>query len=156
AVTATASSAWPPGAWCSTAGPRHWARNTSAPSMGTPHKNRWTDQPPRLTPLPLWRNMPMTQRASWLELSAWLGLATLAALPPTGCSQSGNNGAGPRDPAVLNVALLPDEAAAKIIQDNQGLKNYLEQRLGKPVKLHVLMNYAAMIESVRAKNIDLA
>jgi phosphonate transport system substrate-binding protein len=98
----------------------------------------------------------MIRRASWLELSAWLGLATLAALPLTGCSQSGNNGTGPRDPAVLNVALLPDEAAAQIIQDNQGLKDYLEQRLGKQVKLHVLMNYAAMIESVRAKNIDLA
>jgi len=64
--------------------------------------------------------------------------------------------AAARDPQVLNVALLPDEAAAKIIQDNQGLKAYLETRLGKQVKLHVLVNYAAMIEAVRAKNVDLA
>jgi phosphonate transport system substrate-binding protein len=63
---------------------------------------------------------------------------------------------GPRDPAELNVALLPDEAAAKIIQDNQGLKEYLTKELGKPIKLHVLTSYAAMIEAVRARNIDLA
>ena len=80
-------------------------------------------------------------------------------LSAAGCGQPGqgvNPANAPRDPPTLHVALLPDEAAAKIIQDNQGLKTYLEGQLGKPIELHVLTNYAAMIEAVRAKNIDLA
>ena len=36
------------------------------------------------------------------------------------------------------------------------MKEYLTKELGKPIRLHVLTNYAAMIEAVRAKNIDLA
>jgi len=95
------------------------------------------------------------------ELFARLLLTGAMLLPGIGCSRSDDardrkDAAGFRDPAELCVALLPDESSAKIIQDNQGLKSYLEQRLGKPVKLHVLTSYAAMIEAVRAKNIDLA
>jgi phosphonate transport system substrate-binding protein len=77
------------------------------------------------------------------------------ALPLAGCGRPVDT-AGSRDPAELNVALLPDEAAAKVIQDNQALKAYLEKQLGKPIHLHVLTNYAAMIEAVRAGNIHLA
>jgi phosphonate transport system substrate-binding protein len=36
------------------------------------------------------------------------------------------------DPAVLRVALLPDESPSTIIKNNQGLKAYLEKALGKP------------------------
>jgi phosphonate transport system substrate-binding protein len=89
----------------------------------------------------------------------WLTVMCVAVLA-VGCGKStpepSETSGGFRDPAELNVALLPDEAAAKIIQDNQGLKDILEKNLGKKVKLHVLTNYAAMIEAVRAKNIDLA
>src|SRR5262249_43658117 len=93
--------------------------------------------------------------------SAMLFAAVICPLLLCGCGPSGDapGKAEPgdaRDPEVLNVALLPDEAAGKIIQDNQGLKTYLEERLGKPVKLHVLTSYAAMVEAVRARNIDLA
>jgi phosphonate transport system substrate-binding protein len=80
-------------------------------------------------------------------------------LPGAGCgsmNRTADSTAGPRDPAELNVALLPDEAAAKVIQDNQALKEYLARELGKPIRLHVLTSYAAMIEAVRARNIDLA
>jgi phosphonate transport system substrate-binding protein len=59
-------------------------------------------------------------------------------------------------PTTLNVALLPDEAAAKVIQDNQALRSHLEEKTGRPVKLHVLTSYAAMIEATRNKQIDLA
>ncbi|MDA8020448.1 MAG: phosphate/phosphite/phosphonate ABC transporter substrate-binding protein [Thermoanaerobaculia bacterium] len=61
-----------------------------------------------------------------------------------------------RDPDVLRIALLPDEESSKVIEDNEGLKVYLEAKTGKPVELHVLPNYTAMIESVRNKHIDLA
>jgi phosphonate transport system substrate-binding protein len=60
-----------------------------------------------------------------------------------------------RDPETLRVALLPDENASKLIQDNQGLKAYLEKELGKKVELHVLTSYAAMVEATRNKHLDL-
>jgi phosphonate transport system substrate-binding protein len=61
-----------------------------------------------------------------------------------------------RDPEVLRVALLPDENASKVIQDNEGLKTYLEKSLSKKIELHVLTSYAAMIEATRNGRIDLA
>ncbi|MCG8585891.1 MAG: phosphate/phosphite/phosphonate ABC transporter substrate-binding protein [Pirellulales bacterium] len=70
-----------------------------------------------------------------------------------GKGAKGNEG---RDPETLNVALLPDEEASKVIEDNEGLQKYLEEKLGKSIKLTVLPNYTAMIEAVRAKHIDLA
>jgi len=60
-----------------------------------------------------------------------------------------------RDPETLRVALLPDENASKLVQDNQGLKTYLEKELGKKVELHVLTSYAAMVEATRNKHLDL-
>jgi len=92
----------------------------------------------------------MTQRASWLETGAWLFLVLLGLFPLAGCHNSGADGpngtAAARDPEVLNVALLPDEAASKLIQDNQALKVYLEKGLGKPVNSHALMNNSPMSE----------
>ena len=54
------------------------------------------------------------------------------------------------------MALLPDENASKVIQDNEGLKSYLEKELGKKIKFHVLTSYAAMIEATRNGQIDVA
>ena len=59
------------------------------------------------------------------------------------------------NPATLKVALLPDESASTIIQNNQGLKDYLEQRLGKRIELIVTTDYSSMIEAMRFKHIDL-
>ena len=76
----------------------------------------------------------------------------VVAASSTGCGSTGGSAGtrgGPRDPAELNVALLPDEAAAKVIQDNQGLKEYSTKELGKPIRFHVLTSYAAMIEAAR-------
>ncbi len=61
-----------------------------------------------------------------------------------------------RNPQTLQVALLPDENAAKVIQDNNGLKLYLEKQLGKKINFHVLTSYAAMIEATRNGHVDLA
>lgn len=59
------------------------------------------------------------------------------------------------DPATLKVALLPDESASTVIQNNQSLKDYLEQRLGKRIELIVTTDYSSMIEAMRFKRIDL-
>jgi phosphonate transport system substrate-binding protein len=60
------------------------------------------------------------------------------------------------DPALLRVALLPDENAATVIKDNQGLKEYLEKRLDKKVELVVTTDYSSMIEAMRFGRLELA
>jgi phosphonate transport system substrate-binding protein len=59
------------------------------------------------------------------------------------------------DPDMLKVALLPDESASTVIQNNQPLKTYLEQKLGRKVELIVTTDYSSMIEAMRFKRIDL-
>ena len=58
------------------------------------------------------------------------------------------------DPATLKVALLPDENAATVIKNNQGLKDYLEKAIGKQVELIVTTDYSSMIEAMRFNRID--
>lgn len=60
------------------------------------------------------------------------------------------------DPAVLKVALLPDENASALIKRNQPLKDYLEKTLGKKVDLVVTTDYSSMIEAMRFGRIDIA
>ena len=47
----------------------------------------------------------------------------------------------------LVVALVPDEDAATVIQDNQGLKTYLETTLDLPVELVVSTDYSTLVEA---------
>ena len=60
------------------------------------------------------------------------------------------------DPDVLRVAILPDENASELIKVNQGLKEYLEDKLNKKIKLIVTTDYSSMIEAMRFKRIELA
>lgn len=60
------------------------------------------------------------------------------------------------DPATLKVALLPDENASTVIKNNQPLKHYLEQTLGKEIELIVTTDYSSMIEAMRHGRLDLA
>lgn len=60
------------------------------------------------------------------------------------------------DPAVLKVALLPDENASELIKRNQPLKDYLENQLGKKIELIVTTEYSSMIEAMRFGRIDIA
>ena len=59
------------------------------------------------------------------------------------------------NPDTLRVALLPDEDAATIIKQNKGLKDYLEAKLGKKVKLVVTTDYSSMIEAMRFGRLEL-
>lgn len=60
------------------------------------------------------------------------------------------------NPDSLKVALLPDENAATVIQDNEPLQAYLEERLGKDIELIVTTDYSSMIEAMRFGRIDVA
>lgn len=60
------------------------------------------------------------------------------------------------DPDLLRVALLPDENSATVIQNNQGLKDYLESNLGKEIELVVTTDYSSMIEAARFGRVDIA
>ena len=64
--------------------------------------------------------------------------------------------AGDYNPEVLRVALLPDENAATIIQDNKAFASYLEKALNKKIQLVVTTDYSSMIEAARFGRIDLA
>jgi phosphonate transport system substrate-binding protein len=60
------------------------------------------------------------------------------------------------DPKTLKVALLPDENAGTVIKNNQSLKEYLENKLGKNIELIVTTDYSSMIEAMRHGRLDLA
>ncbi|MEM8501938.1 MAG: phosphate/phosphite/phosphonate ABC transporter substrate-binding protein [Cyanobacteria bacterium P01_D01_bin.1] len=60
------------------------------------------------------------------------------------------------NPDKLVVALLPDENAATVIQDNEGLTDYLEETLNKEIELVVTTDYSSMIEAASNGRIDLA
>ena len=81
-----------------------------------------------------------------------------AAIIVTGCSSQSTTGqsADSNDPDKLIVALLPDENASTVIQDNQGLKDYLSKKLDKEIELVVTTDYSSMIEAARNNRLDLA
>lgn len=64
--------------------------------------------------------------------------------------------ASERNPETLKVALLPDENGSTVIKNNQPLKQYLEEKLGKKVELVVTTDYSSMIEAMRHGRIDVA
>ncbi|WP_425064137.1 phosphate/phosphite/phosphonate ABC transporter substrate-binding protein [Pyruvatibacter mobilis] len=64
--------------------------------------------------------------------------------------------AGMHNPDTLKVALLPDENAATVIQDNKPLAAYLEDKLGRDIELIVTTDYSSMIEAMRFGRIDVA
>src|ERR1700743_1911620 len=84
--------------------------------------------------------------------AARLLMTALLALVLVACSSSHNKASS--NPALLRVALLPDESAATVIQNNQPLKDYLQSKLGKQVELVVTTDYSSMIEAMRRGRID--
>lgn len=83
-------------------------------------------------------------------------LKTLLAPAVLALGLNGAAAAAAADPDTLKVALLPDENASTVIQNNQGLKKYLESRLGKNIELVVTTDYSSMIEATRFGRIDMA
>ncbi|MBA3684001.1 MAG: phosphate/phosphite/phosphonate ABC transporter substrate-binding protein [Planctomycetes bacterium] len=62
---------------------------------------------------------------------------------------------GEADPAVLRIALLPDEDPATIIANNRPLKTYLETTLGKTIELVVTPDYTTMIAAMANGQLEL-
>lgn len=81
---------------------------------------------------------------------------TAAVVVFSGCSSETSNGESKSNPDKLIVALIPDENAATVIQDNQGLKDFLNEKLGKDIELVVTTDYSSMIEAARNDRLDLA
>ena len=54
------------------------------------------------------------------------------------------------------MALIPDEDAAIVIQENQALKRYIESASNLPVELVVTTDYSALVAAAAAGNVDLA
>ncbi|NES78682.1 MULTISPECIES: phosphate/phosphite/phosphonate ABC transporter substrate-binding protein [unclassified Okeania] len=89
---------------------------------------------------------------------AWLGLVS--------CSNSNTQTSSTENqptqadikanPDKLVVALLPDESAATVIQNNKGLETYLENKLSKDIELFVSTDYSSMIEVASKGRLDLA
>ncbi|NEQ53264.1 MAG: phosphate/phosphite/phosphonate ABC transporter substrate-binding protein [Leptolyngbya sp. SIO3F4] len=76
-----------------------------------------------------------------------------------GCSSgqsSSSDVAEKASPSKLVVALLPDENAATVIQDNEGLAKHLETALDKEIELVVTTDYSSMIEAASNGKLDLA
>lgn len=88
---------------------------------------------------------PVAAVAALLSLA--LGLA--------GCSP-GSAAAEGEVPDTLQVALLPDENASRVIKLNEPLKEYLEEELEVAVELVVTTDYSSMIEAMTRGRLDLA
>ena len=86
---------------------------------------------------------------------AIVGICFASSLGLISCS-SNDAKSDKQNPDKLIVALLPDENAATVIQDNQGLKDYLGQKTGKEIELVVSTDYSSMIEAASNGRLDLA
>jgi phosphonate transport system substrate-binding protein len=86
---------------------------------------------------------------------AIVGISIASSLGLISCS-SDESKSDKQNPDKLIVALLPDENAATVIQDNQGLKDYLAQQTGKEIELVVSTDYSSMIEAASNGRLDLA
>ena len=90
-----------------------------------------------------------------MNLKSLLSVFSFSIVALTSACSTKNAGPG-SDPDKLIVALLPDENAAKIIQDNKGLKDYLIEAFDKEIELVVTTDYSSMIEAARNDRLDLA
>lgn len=87
-----------------------------------------------------------------MRLSKLIAGTLLGALVATGAVAADR----PADPDTLKVALLPDENARAVIQQNKEFEEYLETTLDKEVELVVTTDYSSMIEAMRFGRLDLA
>lgn len=83
-------------------------------------------------------------------------LGTVAVLAAVALGSATPSLAAEKDPDTLKVALLPDENASTVLQNNRPFAAYLEKTLGKEIELVVTTDYSSMIEAMRFGRLDLA
>lgn len=91
-----------------------------------------------------------------IQISKTIGVCLMGVVALSGCSGPSADVAEKASPSKLIVALLPDEDAATIVQDNQGLAQHLEESLNKEIELIVTTDYSSMIEAASNGRLDLA
>ena len=96
-------------------------------------------------------NVGLKQGLAGFVLTGFVALAGCSSSAPTADEAAEN-----ANPSKLLVALLPDEDAASVIQDNQGLTDYLQETLDKEIELVVTTDYSSMIEAASNGRLDLA
>ncbi|MGD1716928.1 phosphate/phosphite/phosphonate ABC transporter substrate-binding protein [Dapis sp. BLCC M172] len=89
---------------------------------------------------------------AWLSLVSCSNSNTQTSTTENQPTQADTNA----NPEKLVVALLPDESAATVIQNNKGLETYLEDKLNKDIELFVTTDYSSMIEAASKGRLDLA
>lgn len=59
-------------------------------------------------------------------------------------------------PAVLRVSAIPDEAPTELVRKFEPLRAYLEQKIGMKIRFVPVTDYAAVVEGLAAKKLDMA
>jgi len=65
------------------------------------------------------------------------------------------SGAFAGNPSVLRVSAIPDEDPTRLLRKSEPLVQYLEAKLGMKVKFIPVLDYAATVEGMAAKKLDL-
>src|SRR6476619_6832712 len=77
------------------------------------------------------------------------GLVAAGTLLAAGCGRQGET--------PLNVGMVPDAGATQVsVAEKAPLQKYLEQKLGRPVKLIIPTNYNATVEGLGNGSLDVA
>lgn len=100
--------------------------------------------------------MKLKRGAIGLCLFGCVGIVGCGNSDSTASQAAGTAASAGDNPAKLVVALLPDENAATVIQDNEGLVDRLESALEKDIELVVTTDYSSMIEAASHGRLDLA
>lgn len=93
-----------------------------------------------------------------LALVATLALTLVGCGPDDKPSAGGGSGSdsGTYKPSKLHVALVPSDDTEQMVGQFQKLGDFLSKELGIPVEVQKLTSYAAVIEAMKNKKIDIA
>lgn len=80
------------------------------------------------------------------------GMAAVLAAPAVARAQAAWKAQFP----TLNVAVIPSENQATVMQRYTALQNYLNKQFGVDVKIFTATDYAGIIEAIRARRVEMA
>ncbi|WP_188711455.1 phosphate/phosphite/phosphonate ABC transporter substrate-binding protein [Microbacterium faecale] len=95
-----------------------------------------------------------TKRTSLVAL-AGVGLLALAGCAGTAADETADSAGGNDWPDTLTFAQIPSESATSIAESNAPIIDALEQELGLTIEMQEATSYAAVIEALRAGQVDI-